>query len=108
MAIFRMALLSLAVAACATTPRIKVDDTEVTEAEWVKAVAELGKIASFDLGCEQAQLQMRLFATDIIYPTLYPTRVGVSGCGKRASYVRAQSKWNSGMLPWKAEAISSD
>jgi len=77
-------LVALAVAvACSRPPVIRVDGFEVYQDYWNKTVIDLGRTASFDLDCPESELEFTLLQKS----GRWPSRVGVRGCGRQATYV---------------------
>jgi hypothetical protein len=84
---FVLVASSLALA-CGGGKVIHVNGIEVYEKHWNKAITGLAPRAAYDLQCPQAQLLFTLFQKT----GREPTEVGVDGCGKRAVYVRPNSR----------------
>lgn len=78
---------------------IEVDGINVIESYWRGTTDELGTRTSFDIDCPPSAVQFQL----IKRTGRYPSEVGVTGCGRRATYVRAVGR-NVG--PWVLNVYS--
>lgn len=68
---------------------VTVDGIDVYEDVWQDTIAEVGRIASFQMNCPAPQLQFTLLRRG----SRLPEQVGVSGCGQRDVYTRIGRTW---------------
>ncbi len=97
-----MSLLAVSVSACAGASLVVVDGQSVYDRPWKDVQGSLPGRASFDLDCPKEQLELRLLNVAAFYK--YPTEVGVTGCGKRATYVRVVGTGVIG--PWSLNQLN--
>jgi hypothetical protein len=81
--VFWMLLLAVSGSAC-VGKRISVGGIDVYESVWRRTTSDIGRKASFELGCDAGQLKYTLLHREL----REPTEVAVEGCGHRALYVR--------------------
>lgn len=93
-------VFALSLAGCASRQVIVVSGVEVYENLWAETVAELRPRAQFELGCSTLEFALFQKARSL------PSEVGVTGCGKRVTYVRAVSFSPPRRGPWSANFVS--
>lgn len=76
---------------CAT---VRVNGFTINEMDWERVEPVVRSRASFDLSCDERQLDLKLLAVgDTPYTSDKAMQIGVTGCGKKAVYVRAPAGW---------------
>lgn len=84
---------------------IVVNDLPVWEEGWQKAQADLRRRSAFALSCAESELQLTLLQTQSGLPPT-PAVVGVTGCGKRLTYVARPASRTSNDMVWTQDASS--
>lgn len=72
---------------------IVVNDLPVWEEGWQKAQADLRRRSAFELPCTEPAIQLTLLETVPYSTPPRPSSIGVTGCGKRLTYVVRDSGW---------------
>lgn len=97
-AVRNLLLLVLIVSGCVTlVPR---DGFQLREDWWVHDQEAIRTQASFELNCPKESLAVQVIA---VFDTAFANKVGVTGCGQRATYTRVyqdyDSKWKLALAP---------
>jgi hypothetical protein len=82
--------MGLLLSGCATM--INRDGFSLVQSDWERQEADLRARASFELSCAADQLTVHVLTTMPAYEN-YAQQVGVTGCEKKAVYVRTVSGW---------------
>lgn len=95
-----LASTGLVSAGCAKKKVIVVNGVEVYETIWNRTLDELHPRVEFDFNCPPGQVEFALLRR----VGRYPTEVGVTGCGRRGTFVRAVGPYAAS--PWVLSAQS--